>query len=98
MYRGFLSGREGDPQGARRSIDQLEKRSQGGELTVFYAGFVHYALGEMDAVVACMEEPFRWHSLPLMELQYSRLHAGPRSDPRIVDHLRSQLELSRPLH
>jgi len=95
-YRGFLSARLGDTEGARRAIDRLERRAQAGELTVFFAGFVHFALGDMDAFVACMEQAFQLHSLPLMELMYSRLYAPARNDPRILDLLRRQSELRDP--
>ena len=98
MYRGFLAARQGDADGAQRAIDRLERRGQTGELTVFFAGFVHFALGEMDAFVACMEQAFQLHSLPLMELQYSRLFEPARRDPRILDLLRRQSELRGPAH
>ncbi|MGA8536317.1 MAG: adenylate/guanylate cyclase domain-containing protein [Thermoplasmata archaeon] len=98
MYRGFLAARLGDTEGARRAIDQLDRRAQAGELTVFFAGFVHFALGEMDAFVASMELAFQLHALPLMELMYSRLFEPARSDPRILDLLRRQFELRDPAH
>jgi TolB-like protein/cytochrome c-type biogenesis protein CcmH/NrfG len=97
-YRGFLAARQGDAEGARRVIDRLENRAQSGELTVFFAGFVHFALDERDAFVACMEQAFQLHALPLMELMYSRLYAPARSDPRVVDLLRKQSELRGPAH
>lgn len=93
MYRGFLAARTGDADGARRTISRLEKRGQSGELTVFLAGFVHWALGEVDAFVACMEQAFQLHALPLLDLMYSRLFEQARSDPRIVDLLMRQAEL-----
>ena len=96
MYRGFLAARQGDVEGARRAIDRLEKRAESGELTVFFSGFVHYALGEMDGFVDCMEQAFQLHALPLMELTYSRLYEPARSDPRILDLLRRQSELRAP--
>jgi adenylate cyclase len=94
-YGGFLAARQGDAEGAQRSISQLERRAQSGELTVFFVGFVHFALNEMDAFVSCMERAFQLHSLPLLELQYSRLFEPARSDPRILDLLRRQSELRR---
>jgi len=97
-YRGFLAARLGDPEEARRAIARLEGRAQGGELTVFFAGFIHFALGEMDSFVACMERAFQLHALPLMELMYSRLFEPARSDPRILDLLRRQSELRLPSH
>jgi adenylate cyclase len=92
-YRGILAARQGNPGGARRAIDRLERRAQSGELTVFFAGFVYFALGETDAFVASMEQAFQFHSLPLMELMYSRLFEPARRDPRILDLLRRQSEL-----
>jgi adenylate cyclase len=95
-YRGILAARRGDTEGARRSADRLERRSQGGEMTVFLAGFVHFALGETDAFVTAMERAFQLHSLPLLELMYSPLYQTARSDPRILDLLRRQSELRNP--
>jgi adenylate cyclase len=96
MYRGFLAARQGDPEGARRAIDRLERRAQSGELTVFFSGFVHFALGETDDFVACMEQAFQLHALPLLELMYSRLYEPARSDPRILALLRRQSALREP--
>jgi len=92
-YRGFLAARQGNTERARRAIDQLEGRVQRGELAEFFAGFVHFALDEQDALVACMERAFQLHALPLMELMYSRLFEPARSDPRILDLLRRQSAL-----
>ena len=93
MYRGFLAARLGDAEGARRAIDRFERRAKSGELTVFFTGFVHFALGEKDPFVASMEQAFQLHALPLMELMYSPLFAAARDDPRILDLLRRQSEL-----
>ncbi len=92
MYRGFLAARTGDVEGARRSIEKLEKRGASGELTVFFVGFIHYALGDMDEFVKCIERSFELHALPLLELKYSRLYEDARKDPRIIEVLRKQSE------
>jgi adenylate cyclase len=92
-YRGFLAARQGRPEEARRVIERLERRGQAGELTVFFVGFIHYALGEEDAFVECMERAFQLHALPLMELMYSGLYERARSDPRILDLFRRQSAL-----
>jgi TolB-like protein len=97
-YRGFLAARRGDAEGARRSIDLLERSARSGELTVFHVGFVHFALKEMDAFVTCMEQAFQLHALPLLELQHSPLFEPARSDPRILDLLRRQVELRSLTH
>jgi len=95
-YQGMLAAFQGDSARARTAIERLQKRADGGELTIFFVGFVHFALGEQDAFVACMEQAFRLHNLPLLELQYSALFAPARGDPRILDLLRRQHELSLP--
>jgi adenylate cyclase len=92
-YRGFLAARRGNPEATREAIARLDERGKAGELTVFFSGFLHYALGEEDAFVACMEEAFRVHNLPLLELTYSRLYEEGRKDPRLLDLLRRQYEL-----
>ena len=93
MYRGFLAVRQGDLSTARRNIERLEARAQHGEMVVFFIGFLHYALGEMDAFAAAMEEALRRGVLPLLELLYSPLYAVGRSDPRIQDILRRQRQV-----
>jgi adenylate cyclase len=89
-YRGILAARAGDTEAARQIIGRLERRAQGGEMTALFSGFVYFALGDMDGFVARMEESFRMHSLPLMELTYSPLFEPARSDPRVLDLLRRQ--------
>ncbi len=91
-FRGMLNARQGNVEAARRAIERLDRRGRTGELTVFYSGFVHFALGDEDAFVRCMERAFELHALPLMELMYSRLFAAARSDPRILDLFRRQAE------
>jgi adenylate cyclase len=92
-YRGMLAARTGDPEGARRAIDRLHRRGETGELTFFYEGFIHFALGEMDDFVECLEQAFRLHALPLMELSYSKLFESARNDPRVADLIRRQAAL-----
>ncbi len=96
VYRGFLSARRGDPAAARRDIERLEARAQQGEMVVFFIGFLHYALGEMDEFVADMEEALRHGVLPLLELLYSPLYASARLDPRVQDILRRQRQRGTP--
>ena len=95
VFRGFLAVRQGDPATARRSIERLQERLKQGEMVVFFIGFLHYALGEMDDFVASMEEALRHGVLPLLELLYSPLYATGRADPRIQDILRRQREVRK---
>ena len=93
LYRGLLAVRQGDPATARRLIGQLEERAKQGEMVVFFIGFLHFGLGEMDEFVASMEEAQHHRVLPLLELLYSPLFAAARADPRIQEVLRRQHEL-----
>ena len=95
-YRGMLAAKQGDSEAARRVMDRLERRGRSGELTVFHVGFVHFALGEMDPFISCLEQAFQVHSLPLMELMYSPLFESARKDPRIVNLFRRQSKLRNP--
>ena len=97
-YRACLAARRGDTEAARQAIHRLEVRAQSGEMTSFFIGFIHYALGEQDAFLARMEESFRLHNLPLMELEYSRFFEPARHDPRLLDLLRRQSELRWQTH
>jgi adenylate cyclase len=90
MFRGILAARRGDIATAREIAQRLERRAKGGDLTISCAGFIHYALGEQDEFVACMEKSFEQHALMLLELKYSPLYSAAQSDPRIVDLLRRQ--------
>ena len=92
LYRGLLAVRQGDPATARGLIRRLEERARKGEMVVFFLGFLHYGLGEMDEFVAAMEEAQHHRVLPLLELLYSPLYAAARADPRIQDILRRQRE------
>jgi len=89
-YQGILAARRGDVKGAHRAIDMLRRRGERGEITEFHRAFVHHALGEEDAFVAGLEESFRRHSLPLLELLYSSLYEDARKDPRVTDLLQRQ--------
>ncbi len=97
-FRGILAARLGDTKGARRSLERLDARVRSGELPAFFSGFIHFALGEQDAFVACMQEASREHSLPLLELRYSRFYQPARSDPRIQELLDQLAELRKPTH
>jgi adenylate cyclase len=92
-YRGILAAQQGDPQSARRSIETLAELERSGVLTCFFAGFVHFSLGERDAYFQCMERAFELRQLPLMELLYSPLLEAARQDPRHDELLRRQREL-----
>ena len=84
MYRGFLSARTGDTATARREIERLESRPDAIQVTIFLAGFVHFALGETDAFFAAMERAQREGSESALEPMCSPLFQSIRSDPRFL--------------
>jgi len=78
-FRGFLAARQGDPETARGCIESLDELDHDGAVTVFQAGFVHFALDEMEAFWDCMQ---RAVATPVLELMYSPLFERGRADPR----------------
>jgi TolB-like protein/Flp pilus assembly protein TadD len=90
-YRGFLAAQQGDQETARRCIKTLDELGRDGVLTCFFAGFIHFALNDMDEFFQSLERAFELHSLPLLELMYSPLYERARGDPRYHDLLRRQL-------
>jgi len=84
MFRGFLAARRGETAAARTEIERLERRTDALQVTTFLAGFVHFALSEMDAFFECMERARRDGAEPVLELMYSPLFESMRSDPRYV--------------
>jgi adenylate cyclase len=89
-FRGFLAARQGDKDTARLCIAKLDELDRGGAVTVFLEGFIHFALDEFDAFWEAMERALELHSLPLLELRYSRLFESARTDSRYGDILRRQ--------
>lgn len=86
-YRGYLEALRGDTNKARAALAHLEGMMEGGALTIFLKGFVHFALGEMDEFYECMKKADELHSLPVLELMYSPLFSKARGEPRYVEIL-----------
>jgi adenylate cyclase len=93
MYRAIYAAQRGDTATAREIAGRLERRAKAGDLTVFFAGFAHFALGDQDQFVACIQQSFDLHALPFLELKYAPLFAAARDDPRIAEILRRQMAL-----
>jgi adenylate cyclase len=87
MYRGYLAARLGDRPEAAVMLEKLEEFSQKGSVTVFLIGYLRFALGEVDAFFESMYRARDIHALPTLELMYSPLFVGARSDPRYRDIL-----------
>jgi len=93
VYRGIYEAKRGHREEALRSIERIRERQKAGDGTPFFMGFIRYALGDLDGFVATLEESFRLHQLPLLELLYSSLFTEARKDPRIIDLIRRQQAL-----
>ena len=93
-YRGMLEALKGNPEGARRSLAELEGPAVEGRVPAFFAGHVHFALGEDDAYLAGLERSLAQHQFPLLEVLYSPLFVRLRHDPRVEELVRRQRALS----
>jgi TolB-like protein len=89
-YRGILAAQQGDRETAQGCIHALAEMERHGVLTSFFAGFIHFALGERDAFFECLERALELRQLPLLELLYSPLYEAGRDDSRFGDLIRRQ--------
>ncbi len=92
-FEGYLAALRDDEQAARQLLSKLDELTEHGNATAFMAGFVHFALGEMDAFYARMSQALQSHDLPLLRLMYSPLFAAARGEPRFRDLLEAQRAL-----
>ncbi len=95
-FEGILAALEGDDALARQSLETLRRLGSERGVMEFFEGIVYYALGDVDRFFEQMDRALELHNLPLLELMYSPLYAGARSDPRFDDLLRRQREQARP--
>ncbi len=79
-FRGFLAARQGDAETARRCIEALAELDPDGAASGFLAGFVYFALGDLDNFWERMERE-DW-AIPVLEMLYSPLFASVRDQPR----------------
>ncbi len=91
-FRGILSARRGDGQGARASIAKLQSMAGKARIAVFLEGYVHLNLGELETFFALMDRSQELHVLPYIELLYSPMLDGIRKDPRFVRLMANQAQ------
>lgn len=94
-YRGMLAARRREERRARECIEALDQLERNGSLTSFFAGFVHFALGNLEAFFDCLDRALEQHSLPVLELRWSPLFSSIRNDPRYSELMRRQRETAR---
>ncbi len=81
-FRGALSALTGDTDGAKESIERLEREFKGGAVTDRVVGELRYFLGDMDAFFDAMFRALKNHALDSTWLRYSLLLQKAREDPR----------------
>ena len=84
--RGYLAALTGDRKTAEEMIAKLDKGAGWGRSP--YAGFICYALGDMDRFFEYMFRSAEDHTMPAQALRYSPLLARAREDPRMADVFR----------
>ncbi|MFZ0892599.1 MAG: adenylate/guanylate cyclase domain-containing protein [Thermoplasmata archaeon] len=82
LNRGYLSALRGDRATALEMIKKLDASHGPGWARSQSAGFVYYALGDMDRFFEYMFTAVRDHTLTVARVLYSPLFAEARKDPR----------------
>ncbi|HXW67599.1 MAG TPA: adenylate/guanylate cyclase domain-containing protein [Thermoplasmata archaeon] len=90
MWGGILAAKRGDAAQAQRAIRALEERPDVREVTVWAAGFVRYALGDIDGFLDAMEWSRREGTEPVVELMHSPLFKDVRRHPRMIKFLQER--------
>ena len=83
LTKGFLAGLKGDRATAEATISALESTHKRGWARSSLAGYIYYALGDMDTFYAYMRAAAEDHTLRAGDLLYSPLFAKARKDPRL---------------
>jgi adenylate cyclase len=82
LSRGYLSALRGDRATALEMIKKLDASHGPGWARSQSAGFVYYALGDLDRFFEYMYTAARDHTLTVARVLYSPLFAEARKDPR----------------
>ena len=84
LCKGYLAGLKGDRATAEATISSLEVTHRRGFARSSLAGFIYYALGDLDTFYAYMRASAEDHTLRAADLLYSPLFANARKDPRLL--------------
>jgi adenylate cyclase len=85
--KGYLAGLRGDRQTAESAVLALEATHKRGWARSSLAGYIFYALGDVDTFFAYMRAAAEDHTLRASDLMYSPLFASARADPRMKEIL-----------
>jgi adenylate cyclase len=86
LNRGYLAALTGDVKTAQEMIAKLDKGAGWGGAS--QAGFIYYALGDMDKFFEYMFRAAENHTMGAQTLRYSPLFDKARKDPRMVEVFR----------
>jgi len=86
LNRGYLAAITGDTKTARDMIARLDKGAGWGKSA--FAGYIYYALGDMDKFFQYMLRSAEDHTMPAQSLRYSPLLEKARKDPRLGEVFR----------
>lgn len=96
LNRGYLAALRGDSATALEMIKKLDADHAPGWARSQSAGFVYYALGDLDRFFDYMFTAARDHTIVMSRVLYSPLLAGARKDPRFRKLLAMMPEGMRP--
>jgi len=86
LNRGYLAALKGDTKTAHDMIARLDQGTGWGRSP--YAGYIYYALGDMDKFFEYMSRAAEDHTMPAQGLRYSPLLEKARKDPRFAEVFR----------
>jgi adenylate cyclase len=86
LNRGYLAALTGDEKTAKEMIARLDRGAGMG--TTQLAGFIYYALGDMDRFFEYTFKAAEDHTLMAQDLRYSPLFEKARRDPRLGEAFR----------
>jgi len=86
LNRGYLAALKGDETTARDMIAKLDKGPA--MASTLYAGYIYYAMGDMDKFVTYLSAAMDNHLLPFSTIRYNPLFKRAWMDPRVGDVFR----------
>ena len=85
---GYVYAKSGQPEEARRILDEITTRSKEVYVPPTHLAFVHAGLEERDRMFVWLERAYQEHDVRLLDTLIDPLLADMRSDPRFVDLVR----------
>ncbi|MGA7923402.1 MAG: hypothetical protein WCA77_05445, partial [Thermoplasmata archaeon] len=89
LCRGYLSALRGDRDTALRCIEKLTASFSEGYTRQQLAGFIYFALGDLDRFFEYMTAAAKAHTLQAPRIRLSPMFEGARKDPRFVELISS---------